>query len=78
MEAPEDSEDELMEALDGCLGKLTDSQRKLVFKRYTPGHSLEEHAAENGRSAGSLRIALLRIRESLKSCVEKTLSAQSV
>jgi RNA polymerase sigma-70 factor (ECF subfamily) len=77
MDAPDDSEDELMTALDGCLNKLTDTQRKLVKERYTPGHSLEQHATDTGRSAGSLRIALLRIRETLKSCIEKTLTGQS-
>jgi RNA polymerase sigma-70 factor (ECF subfamily) len=80
MEAPDDSDDsdeELMTALDGCLGKLTDTQRELVYERYTPGHSLEQHAARTGRSAGGLRIALLRIRETLKDCIEATLAGQS-
>ena len=74
MDPPEEPENELLVALEGCLGKLTDTQRELVYQRYTPGNSLEQHASETGRSAGSLRIALLRIREMLKSCVEKTLA----
>lgn len=74
MEPPEEPENELLAALDGCLGKLTETQRELVFERYTPGHSLEQHAERTGRSAGSMRIALMRIREMLKSCVEKTLA----
>lgn len=77
MDAPDDSEEELLTALDGCLGKLTDTQRQLVRERYTPGHSLEQHATDTGRSAGSLRIALLRIRETLKLCIEKSLLGQS-
>ena len=77
MEAPDESDEELMTALDGCLDKLTNTQRELVFERYTPGHSLEQHAADTGRSAGSLRIALLRVREILKTCIEKSLAEQS-
>lgn len=71
------SHDRRMTALDGCLAKLTDKQRELINERYTPGHSLEQHAGKAGRSAGSLRIALHRIREILKLCVEKTIAAES-
>ena len=69
--------DRRMAALDGCMAKLTDKQRELIDERYTPGHTLEQHAANLGRSAGSLRIALHRIRDILKTCVEKTLAAES-
>jgi RNA polymerase sigma-70 factor (ECF subfamily) len=65
--------DARLAALDHCLAKLSESQRKLVHARYTPGCSLEKHAAETGRSPGSLRMALLRIRDILKDCVTKTL-----
>jgi RNA polymerase sigma-70 factor (ECF subfamily) len=63
-------------ALDRCLEKLTDPQRKILQERYTPGHSLEQHSIDIGRSAGSLRMALLRIREILKDCIEKTLARE--
>ncbi len=71
------SHDRRMAALDGCLAKLTDKQRALIDERYTPGHTLEQHAANLGRTAGSLRIALHRIRDILKTCVQKTLAAES-
>ena len=64
-------------ALDHCLAELTDNQRKLLQERYTPGHSLEQHSIDIGRSAGSLRMALLRIREILKDCIEKTLARET-
>lgn len=72
-----DSHDRLLRALEGCIGKLTDHQRSLIRARYTPGESLEKHAEELGRSPGSLRIALHRIRDVLKSCVENTLAGES-
>ncbi|MFK7909456.1 MAG: sigma-70 family RNA polymerase sigma factor [Akkermansiaceae bacterium] len=64
-------------ALDICLEKLSPKQRELVEQRYTPGQSLEDYAAQSGRSAGSLRIALLRIRESLRRCIEINLATES-
>ena len=71
------SHNRLLSALEECVGKLTDHQRSLIQARYTPGHSLEKHAEELGRSPGSLRIALHRIRDLLKSCVENTLAGES-
>lgn len=71
------SHNRLLSALEGCVEKLTDHQRSLIQARYTPGHSLEKHAEELGRSPGSLRIALHRIRDLLKSCVENTLAEES-
>ncbi len=75
-DAPEDPNARLA-ALDHCLDKLSETQRKLVHARYTPGCSLEKHAMETGRSPGSLRMALLRVRDALKDCVTKTLSEES-
>lgn len=61
-------------ALDHCLGKLTTNQRRIVDERYRPGRSLEQYAAETERSPGSLRMALLRIRETLKDCITNFLA----
>jgi RNA polymerase sigma-70 factor, ECF subfamily len=67
----------LLNALETCMGKLSDPQRDIIRERYTPGCSLEQMAERTGRSAGSLRIALLRIRDSLKNCVNRTLANSS-
>ncbi|MFT6794418.1 MAG: RNA polymerase sigma-70 factor (ECF subfamily) [Rubritalea sp.] len=75
--SPSAGEKDLHAALDNCLGQLSEDQKEIIQQRYTPGHSLEEYAATSGRSAGSLRIALLRIREKLRHCVEKTLAIKS-
>jgi RNA polymerase sigma-70 factor (ECF subfamily) len=74
MVPPEESDDEVMTALDGCLAKLTEEQRQLVEARYTPGRSLEQQAEQIGSSPGSLRVALHRIRAGLKHCIELTLA----
>ena len=74
MEPLEESDEEVMSALDGCLAKLTEEQRQLVEARYTPGRSLEQQAQQTGSSPGSLRVALHRIRAGLKQCIELTLA----
>ena len=69
-------EKKFYEALDTCLEKFSESQRELIEERYTDGHSLEDYASRSGRTAGSLRIALLRIRESLRRCIEGELATK--
>jgi RNA polymerase sigma-70 factor (ECF subfamily) len=61
-----------LQALESCMTKLTDGQRDIIEARYQTGHSLEIHARLTGRNPGALRIALLRIRETLRECVEKS------
>ena len=72
----EESEEEVLSALDGCLAKLSDHERDLVDARYSQGRSLKQHAARISRSPGSLRVALLRIRAGLKDCIKTTLAAK--
>lgn len=77
IEPEDETAEDLLSALDLCLDKLSESQREIVRERYTPGQSLEELATRTGRTAGSLRIALLRIREILRHCIEQTLAVRA-
>jgi RNA polymerase sigma-70 factor (ECF subfamily) len=74
---PDNPKTKLLAALDRCLEKLSEKQRRLVTARYTPGNSLEDHAATLGTSAEVLRVTLYRIRHVLKRCIEETLEGQS-
>lgn len=75
-EMPDGSEHQAyLNALEGCLSKLTDSQRELEDARYQPGGSLEMHAQLSGHKPSALRVALLRIRAGLKECVDKSINA---
>ncbi len=76
MDPLEESDEEVMTALDACLAKLTEEKRQLVEARYTPGRSLEQQAEQIGSSPGSLRVALHRIRTGLKHCIKLTLSSR--
>lgn len=73
--APQLSDANLV-ALRGCMAKLNDKQREVVTARYSQGHSLEQYATQTKSTAGSLRIALYRIRSTLRRCVESTLARQ--
>ena len=66
--------DAYLHALDGCKSKLTETQRELVDVRYEPGKSLEAYARETGRKASALRVALIRIRTTLRKCVEQSIN----
>jgi len=63
-----------LNALEICKSKLSAKQRELIEIRYQPGCSLEKFAQKTGRKASALRVALLRIRGSLRKCVEQTLN----
>jgi len=63
-------------ALRDCLAKLPDDQRQLIAKRYTMGDAVRELAAQAGRSEGSIKMKLMRIRQVLLKCVESKLAEQ--
>jgi len=69
--------DDRRAALETCLTKLPAPQRQLLELRYGPKSSIEEIAVSLERSAGSIRQALYRIRESLLACIERRLAAEA-
>lgn len=66
--------DELRPALEYCMQKLKPNERELITHRYHTDAPLKEYAASSGRSLGSVRVALCRIRATLKRCIEARLS----
>lgn len=78
-EAPVDADHEAyLRVLESCKAKLSESQRELIDHRYRPGYSLEAHARESGKKASTLRVSLLRVRDALRECIEKTLKERPV
>jgi RNA polymerase sigma-70 factor (ECF subfamily) len=76
-EIPDDfTGEEYLNALESCMAKLTETQREIIEARYQPGLSLEIHARLTGRNPGALRVALLRIRTTLRECIEKSMTCQ--
>lgn len=60
----------LLDGLRRCLDGLPEHLRTLVMLRYADGKSSGDIAAELRRSAEGVRMALMRVRESLLRCVE--------
>jgi RNA polymerase sigma-70 factor (ECF subfamily) len=64
-------------ALQRCLGKLSETDRQLVLHRYRERATTQSVAEALGRSVQGTRKALHRIRMALMACIERTLAAES-
>lgn len=67
------------EALDECLKKLSEADRRLIDRRYSHrGATVQQLAEETGRTANTLYKALGRIRQELIECVRRSLASEPV
>jgi len=62
-------------ALEVCLGKLKPKDRDLISARYS-GTPLAEYSKRDGRSPGSLRVILNRLRQLLRRCIDAQLAME--
>lgn len=62
-------------ALSKCLAELSELQRRLIVKRYSPNGSVQAIAEEYSRSPGAISQSLYRIRCALFKCARRKLSA---
>lgn len=63
-------------ALEACLGKLKPKDRALITARYSSRTPLTEYSKHDGRSPGSLRVILNRLRNQLRGCIDAQLQAK--
>jgi len=63
-------------ALDDCLAKLPEAQRKLVIAAYAPGARIDQLARQMGRTAMALYKSLHRIRLQLMDCTRRALALE--
>lgn len=75
-QAEPDEHERKLAALEQCLEKLPEADLKLVRARYSGHGNVEQMADESGRSAGSLRVRLFRLRAALKQCVKSELEME--
>jgi RNA polymerase sigma-70 factor, ECF subfamily len=68
-------EDERRVALRHCLGAISRDSLELIQQRYSPGRSIHEIAQVQHKSESAIKMALLRIRQSLIKCIEGQLAA---
>jgi RNA polymerase sigma-70 factor (ECF subfamily) len=72
----EEDDDERRVALRECLAALPDRLREVVSLRYGPGGSLRALVDRLGKSEGSVKMTLMRIRGQLMRCVEQKLATE--
>lgn len=61
------------EALELCLGQLTERSRKLLKLRYTADLATEQIAERVGAKHSAVRVALHRVRKTLRDCIDQRL-----
>lgn len=66
-----------LEALSSCIEKLNCEDRRLIEVRYREGGSVRGLADEYGKPQSTVYKMLLRIRQTLRRCVDSTIAAQS-
>jgi len=64
-------------ALEQCVARLPDADRRLLADRYDSGDTLKELAARSGRTPNALYKSLQRIRETLLDCITRKLAPES-
>jgi RNA polymerase sigma-70 factor (ECF subfamily) len=64
-----------LEALTECLDRLPQTSRDVVQKFYFERAAIDSIAQQQGRSAGAIRMMLMRIRQALANCVSNRLAA---
>lgn len=65
--------DDFRSALRVCLEKLSGPQRDMLRRRYGEGITVTEIAKQDNDSSGAVSSALYRIRQSLMTCIRRTL-----
>ena len=63
-------------ALDDCLRGLAPESRRVVQEHYFHRRTIEAIAREHDRSAGAVRMTLMRIRNALGDCIRKKLEPE--
>lgn len=71
IEAETHDGEEAVAALQRCLQKLAPAAFALVTRHYFERRSLASLAAEQNKKEGALRMQFLRIRETLRACIER-------
>lgn len=67
-----------IQALKGCLAKLAPKALELIRRRYHLGEFPEVIAPQVGWTPNSVRVALTRARQTLRTCVDRSIGASEL
>ena len=65
------------EALESCLSGISQKNRDLLSAYFVRGETLQEIATTTGRGLSALKVAMMRLRRSLRSCIETQLGKEA-
>ena len=69
--------EELQTSLRHCLGKLPEHGRELMDRRYFRHQAVQEIADETQRNLSAVKVALMRLRQALRECIEREMTRAS-
>jgi RNA polymerase sigma-70 factor, ECF subfamily len=61
-----------------CISQLSESRRRLVQMRYSQDLTVQEIAKETGKTLEAIKAALVRLRRSLRQCIDRRLGLESI
>lgn len=64
------------QALEGCLGKLDETNRQLILNAHQPGVTIRAYAEQQSRGEQAIYKSVHRLRQKLLECVKRTLVAE--
>lgn len=65
------------EALEFCLAKVSQKNRDLLTAYFVRGETFQEIATTTGRGLSALKVAMMRLRGSLRSCIESQIGKEA-
>ena len=65
------------EALEQCLSQVSQKNRDLLSAYFVRGETLQEIATATGRGLSALKVAMMRLRASLRRCIESQLGKEA-
>lgn len=76
MQAEPKGAEEMLDALENCVKKLTDRQRAYLVAKYAERQTVEEMAAFFRHTTAAIVSVLYRLRNALHECVEKSVQQE--
>ena len=64
-------------ALKSCLQKLSEKSLELIESRYFKSRSIAQVAESSGKTVGALKVALMRVRKQLGSCIQNQMAGEN-
>ena len=65
------------DALEHCLARLSEKNQDLLSAYFVRGETFQEISETTGRGLSALKVSMMRLRRSLRSCIETQLGKEA-